>query len=114
VPGFQNEDATRQSFPFFLLSKFSAAGEFIFSYWQKFEWFLSYLITKYEFLLCRNHHILHQVPIGSQQYRKMLKFSYFHILAKFYSVVLWIGSQVLHYRIGKKKKKKKKKNQKPA
>jgi hypothetical protein len=77
-------------FSFFPLSEFSAAGEFIFSYWQKLEWFLSYLITKYELFLCRNHHILHQVPIGSQQYSKMLKFSYFHILAKLDSVVLWI------------------------
>jgi hypothetical protein len=76
---------------FFPLSEFSAAGEFILSYWQKLEWFLSYLITKYEFLFCRNHHILHQVlTIGSQQYGKMLKFSYFHNLAKFDSVVLWI------------------------
>jgi hypothetical protein len=78
------------SFFFCPLSEFSAAGEFILSYWQKLEWFLSYLITKYEFFFCRNHHILHQVlTIGSQQYGKMLKFSYFHVLAKFDSVVLW-------------------------
>jgi hypothetical protein len=79
------------SFFFSPLSEFSAAGEFIFSYWQKLEWFFSYLITNFILFLCRNHHILHQVlTIGSQQYREMLKFSYFHILAKFDSVVLWI------------------------
>ncbi len=44
------------------------------------SFFGGFFITKFDdFFL--NQQILHHVPLGNQQYRKMFKYFYFHILS---------------------------------